>query len=182
VPAPKKSGDSRYGSNHVVLIGMMGVGKSTIGRALAARLGWEFWDNDEALQSATGRNAAEVQQADGQTWLHGIEDRLLRAALARTTATVYAAAASVVLDPDALKGVVTVWLRASGAREAENVANSGQHHRPLPADPAAVLSLLTAERSPMYAELADIVIDVDGDPAATCDRVIEALQLQTRPR
>jgi shikimate kinase len=164
----------------VVLIGMMGVGKTTIGRELAARLGWDFWDNDEALERATGRNAAEVQQAQGTAGLHGIEDRLLRAALTRPAATVFAAAASVVLDPAAVKGAVTVWLRASGAREAENLATSGQHHRPLPADPTKVLAAMLAQREPRYARLADIVVDVSGDPAATCDRVLAALR--ERPR
>jgi dephospho-CoA kinase len=66
---------------NVVLIGMMGSGKSTCGRLLAERLGWGFWDNDEALQEATGMTAAELQRLRGQAALHVIEHRLLRAGL-----------------------------------------------------------------------------------------------------
>jgi shikimate kinase len=163
------------GNRQIVLIGMMGVGKTTIGRRLADRLGWEFWDNDEALGEATGRTASEVQQTDGQETLHRLEDRLLRSALASPTPTVLAAAASVVLDPDVVSGALTVWLRASAAREARNVALSGQHHRPLPADAEDLLRRLEAEREPLYTQLADVVVDVAAEPAATCDRVMEAL-------
>lgn len=163
----------------LVLIGMMGAGKTTVGRLLAERLGWSFWDNDEALLAATGSTAAEMQQAAGDAALHRLEDTLLREALAGQTRTVFAAAASVVLDPAAASGALTVWLRASAAREEQNVAGSGQHHRPLPADAAAVLQRFNAARAPLYEQLADITIDVANEPQGTCERVIEALEQQT---
>ena len=78
---------------HLALIGMMGTGKTTVGQMLATRLGWAFWDNDEALRRATGRTAAELQRVRGQAALHEIEDSLLREALRRQTQTVFAAAA-----------------------------------------------------------------------------------------
>ena len=170
----------RIPDHHVVLIGMMGVGKSTVGRLLAGRLGWDFWDNDETLLHETGKTAAEVQQADGVDALHATENRLLRAALRREAPTVFAAAASVVLEPGILSGVLVVWLRASAARDAENIASSGQHHRPLPADSAAALDRLIVAREPLYTRVADITIDVGADPSATCERVIEALAVRER--
>src|SRR5438046_2100382 len=54
--------DVELGNQHVVLIGMMGAGKTTVGRLLAKRLGWGFWDNDEALQKETGHTAGEFQR------------------------------------------------------------------------------------------------------------------------
>jgi shikimate kinase len=159
----------------LVLIGMMGTGKTTVGRILATRLGWGFWDNDEALQRATGRTAAELKRSRGEAVLHAVEDRLLSEALQSHTQTVFAAAASVVLNPAVLAGALTVWLRASAGWEEQNIARSGQHHRPLPEDATAVLRHLRAVREPMYAKAADITIDVAPDATTTCARVMEAL-------
>jgi shikimate kinase len=142
---------------------------------LATRLGWDFWDNDEALSRATGSTAAEVERRSGTDALHATEDRLLREALTRTRPTVFAAAASIVLDPPALPGALTVWLRATAAQDAEHIAHSGQGHRPLPADAVPVLERLIDSRRALYEALADITVDVAAGPEATCDRVTEAL-------
>jgi len=165
----------REAHRHIVLIGMMGVGKTTIGRLLAKRLGWGFWDNDEALTKATGETAAQIQRARGQAGLHAVENRLLREALAGRDPSVFAAAGSVVLKPELLKDQLTVWLRSTPAREERNIARSGQRHRPLPGDAIAVLQHLSEARLPMYERLADVTVDVTGDPESTCDRVIAAL-------
>jgi shikimate kinase len=160
----------------IVLIGLMGAGKTSVGRILAARLGWEFWDNDEALTSATGATAASVQRAEGQRALHRLENQLVADALNARTPTVFAAAASVILDPGILDGVLTVWLRVSVAEEARNLSLSDQRHRPLPHEPTALLRVVAAQRDPLFARVADITVDVvPGDPAATCERVLDAV-------
>lgn len=164
-------------NRHIVLIGMMGVGKTTVGRLLAARLGWAFWDNDEALERDTGQTAADVERERGKAALHRLESRLLRDALQSPEPTVLAAAGSVVLDPDALTGAMTVWLRLGIRAEEKQIAASGQHHRPLPADALATLERLAAERAARYAQLADVRVNVAGGAQATCDRVLEALGL-----
>jgi shikimate kinase len=62
-------------------------------------------------------------------------------------------------------------------REAENIAHSGQDHRPLPADTPGGLRRVVAEREHLYAQLADITVDVGAaGPAATCDQVLAALR------
>ena len=155
---------------------MMGAGKTTVGRLLAARLGWAFWDNDTALQEATGATAARFQQEHGQAALHETEDRVLRDALRSPTLTVFAAAASVVLNPSLLAGAVTVWLRASASFEERNITQSGQHHRPLPADALGALERLSSAREQLYADAADITVDAAADPEVTCDRMLEALR------
>jgi XRE family aerobic/anaerobic benzoate catabolism transcriptional regulator len=163
----------------IALVGMMAVGKTTVGRMLASRLGWTFWDNDEALLEATGSTAAQVQRAEGQDGLHRHENELLRSALGEGRRTVFAVAASVVFDPDALTGVTTVWLRATTAREVANIMLSGQYHRPLGDHPLAELRRLEAERRRLYAQLATITVDVAADPGATCDRVMAALEARS---
>ena len=82
----------------------------------------------------------------------------------------FAAAGSVVLKPELLAGELTVWLRMSLERERENIAHSGQHHRPLPEDAIAVLQRLSAARLPMFERVADVTIQVADAPEATCDR------------
>jgi shikimate kinase len=167
-------------NRHVVLIGMMGSGKTTCGRLLAERLGWGFWDCDEALMEATGSTAGEVQRTRGQAVLHAIEHRLLRDALLTHTDTVFAAAGSAVLRPSALQGELTVWLRTSALQEEQNIAHSGQHHRPLPEDPISVLQQMSDARLPAYERLADITVDVAPDPTVTCDRVMQALRARAK--
>ena len=64
----------------------------------------------------------------------------------------------------------------SAVQEQQNIARSGQHHRPLPEDPIAVLQRMSDARLPAYERLADITVDVAPDPQVTCDRVMQALQ------
>src|SRR6202043_3897037 len=68
---------------HIVLIGMMGSGKTRVGIALAARLGVPYADNDEELQARTGLDAAALARERGVAALHAIEDEILDAALHR---------------------------------------------------------------------------------------------------
>lgn len=162
--------------HRLVLIGMMGAGKTTVGRLAAARLGWAFWDNDEALFRATGKSAAQLEHESGLSALHHTENRLLRQALTVETPTVYAAAGSVVLEPEALNGVPTIWLRIGAPQEELNLDRSGQYHRPLPKDPGPFLERLAKARAGAYARLADAIVDVTSTPEVTCDHVIRALK------
>jgi shikimate kinase len=163
----------------LVLIGMMGAGKTTVGRLVAASLGWNFWDNDDALFQATGKTAAQLQHGLGLSALHQTEDRLLREALQAGEPTVYAAAGSVVLQPEILNRVPTIWLRIGASQEELNLARSGQYHRPLPSNAAPILEQLREARADKYERLAGAIVDVASTPEVTCERVIEALKEMT---
>jgi shikimate kinase len=148
-----------------VLVGSMGAGKTTVGRELARRVGATFVDNDESLLAHTGCTAAQIAAGDGTDTLHQAEAAGLLATLDATTAGVVAAAASVVEDDGvrarlAGDGVTVVWLRAHPSTLRRR-ALAGTHRPFVHTDPAASTRLDTARR-PLYAEVADVVVDVDG--------------------
>lgn len=147
---------------HIVVVGLMGAGKTTVGRALAARLDREFVDCDEALTARSGTDAATIAGRDGLGVLHALEADVLLDALDAAAPSVVAAAASTIEDARcraALRAAFVVWLRADAAVLASRVGAQG--HRPLRDDPAAQLAEHRRRRDPLFAGVADLVVDVD---------------------
>ncbi len=150
---------------HLVLVGMMGVGKSTVGRALAAELGRPLFDSDEMIQDRTGRTVREIWVAEGEPSFRAIETQVLLDALASPEQSVIAAAGGVVLSEanrEALRGpdAHVVWLCCEVDVLLERVRSGG--HRPLlDDDPEAALRRLYDERAPLYQEVADAIVSVD---------------------
>ena len=149
----------------VLLVGMMGTGKTTVGHALSVRTGWPYLDNDGLLQEASGRTAPELLAAAGEAALRAAESSALTLVLARPGPWVAGVAGGVVLDPAdraRLRGADAwvVWLRASVPVLAARVG-SGAGRSWLGEDPVAALTRLAAVRDPLYAEVADQVLDVD---------------------
>lgn len=147
----------------MVLVGMMGTGKSTVGQRLAELLERPFVDSDEQVEASTGRTVREIFEAEGEAAFRRCEAKALAEAVGRSTPSVLAAAGGVVLDPAnraLLAGAGTVvWLTARPEVLAERV--KGGEHRPLLADdPLGVLRRLSREREVLYREVADHVIDV----------------------
>jgi shikimate kinase len=150
-----------------VLIGMMGAGKTTLGRRLARRLSRPFIDSDQQIEARTGRTVREIFEADGESAFRALETEALAEALATTSPSIVAAAGGTVLrdvNRDRMRANGTViWLRADPGELAERVRNGS--HRPLLAeDPEATLHRLAAERSDLYGELADHIVDTGGRP------------------
>jgi shikimate kinase len=151
-------------TERILLIGMMGVGKTTIGRALANQLGWTFLDSDEQVQAATGATVKEISVADGPDVLHRFEDEALVAALASATPVVITVAGGALLgegNRERLKSERhVVWLRASLETMAERIGTKGD--RPyFDHDPTKTINELYAVRRPLYEEVATLTIDVD---------------------
>ena len=150
-------------AGHIVLVGMMGTGKTTVGTLLAKRLGRPFVDSDAEVEARTGRTVREIFETDGEAAYRPLETEALLDALASPVPAVIAAAGGVVLaerNRQALEqqAALVVWLRADPAVLARRVRY--HDHRPLlDSNPAATLARLAAERTPLYAEVADVIVD-----------------------
>ena len=170
-------------ARHVVLVGMMAVGKTTVGQALAERLGRPFLDSDQMVEQRTGRTVREIFEAEGEPAYRLLETAVLVEALASPEPAVIAAAGGVVLaaaNRAALKapGPTVIWLRAPVEVLAQRVATAGgPGHRPLlDGDAPTALARLAEAREPLYREVADVVVDVDAlGPDTVLARVLAAL-------
>lgn len=158
---------------HIVLVGLMGSGKTTVGAALAARLEWPHRDSDDEIARAHGMSAREIAARDGIAHLHALElDHLLRT-LADPTRSVISAAASVIDEPAgrsaiAADDVEVIWLRADPATLASRTAAAIATHRPSP-EP---IEAQAARRDPLYAAVADRTVEVDD---RSIDQIVDAV-------
>jgi len=148
----------------ILLLGMMGAGKTSVGTAIAQVTGWTYLDNDELVEQATGRTPPAILGADGEDALRAAETDALRRALQLRPPAVAGVAGGAVLGPanrDLLRAAPdVVWLRARPDTLIRRVGR-GAGRAWLQPDPAAAITRLTAIREPYYAEVADAIVDVD---------------------
>jgi shikimate kinase len=177
--APRSSLSGKDLGRPIVMVGMMGAGKSAIGRRLAQRLGLPFVDADTEIERAAGCTVAEIFDRHGEAAFRDGERRVI-ARLLDGPVGVLATGGGAFMDPETrarIRGrAITVWLKADLDTLVERVARRG--HRPLlkNGDPREVLMRLMETRGPIYAE-ADITVETRNSPAsATVERVIEALE------
>ena len=155
---------------HVVLVGLMGVGKSTVARVLGERLGRPVLDTDAMIEARTGRAVRSIFADDGEDVFRDIEVAVLAEALAATRPSVIAAAGGVVLRAEnrAVLGHANarvVWLCADPTLLLERV-RGGAHRPALDHDPAGTLRHMRETREPLYREVADIIVSIDGRSVA----------------
>jgi shikimate kinase len=157
----------------VVVLGLMGAGKTTLAAALADRWGRVLRDSDAEIQQAQGRTAAQIVAARGREALHDLEAAQLHAALSARPAAVLAAAASTVEREDcrtALAGGFVIWIDVPVAELARR--QSGGAHRPVyDPDLTAMLTGMDARRRPLFTQVADLVLR----PAEAADAAPSAL-------
>jgi shikimate kinase len=152
---------------HVVLVGLMGSGKTTVGRRLASRLGRHFVDADAAIEEITDRTIAEIFEQDGEEGFRDVEADTFEELLEHHEPCVIAAGGGLVVRAEnrarlRRPDVTVVLLDASPAFLASRVASRPQ--RPLlsgAASPVEVLTRLHDERAGLYAEVADVTVDVE---------------------
>ena len=170
---------------NLYLVGMMGSGKSTAGRQLAAQLDYRFLDADHSLEQVAGRSIPEIFASEGEAGFRQLESAVLNQ-IASWHSLVVATGGGVVTRPEnwgQMRQGVVIWLDAPEALLLQRL-NADPTPRPLmaAADPAARLAALLAERRPLYAQ-ADLHIVQDGRPPEQVARqVLEALPSILRER
>lgn len=148
---------------HIVLLGLMGSGKSTAGLLVANELGRPFVDSDSIVELLTGRLPPELVEQSGVKALHEAELRALHQVVRQQDSVVYAAAASVVdrIDTCDVAESWCVWLETSPALIAERIGRQ-DHGRPLLGDhPREVLEAQHAARAEHGRQLAAVTIETD---------------------
>jgi len=167
-------------SRTIVLVGLMGAGKTNIGRRLAQRLGVAFVDADDEIEKAAGCSIADIFAVYGEAVFRDGERRVI-ARLLEAPPHVLATGGGAFMDDTVRAKVrekgVSVWLRVDLDTLVHRVARKSEE-RPLLAgkDPREVLASLMGSRYPIYAE-ADITIDSGREsPDATVGQVIAALK------
>jgi len=151
-------------SGHVVLIGLSGSGKSSVGRRIAAMLGRPFRDADDQIEQRSGRTVRDIFALDGEPAFREIEAEVMADLLSSPDASVIAAGGGAVVTESTRKllrepDVFVVWLTADPEFLASRTGKKA--HRPLlDDDPAAALARLLAERRAWYEEVADVTYDV----------------------
>ena len=165
-------------AEHVFIVGMMGCGKTTVGRLLAARLGWRHLDSDEQVGRDTGQTVPEIFARKGEAAFRGEEAAVLAEATTSDGPVVVAVAGGAVLDADNRRRIrqagLVVWLRAEVITLAGRVGSGAG--RPLLEEGVVALERLYAERRSLYEELADLTVDVDAiAPVTVADTVLSAV-------
>ncbi|TVR99445.1 MAG: shikimate kinase [Rhodospirillales bacterium] len=166
-------------ANQVVLIGLMGAGKSSVGRRLAKRLGLAFVDSDDEIAEAAGCSIPEIFARFGEPAFRDGERRVI-ARLLSADAQVLATGGGAFMNDETRALIrrrgISVWLRADLDTLVQRTARRAGE-RPLlnGSNPRPVLEKLMAERHPIYAE-ADVVVDTGTEPPDdTASRVLAAL-------
>lgn len=174
--------EAAWADRSIALVGLMGAGKSTVGRRLATKLGRPFIDSDDEIEKAAGLSVADIFALHGEEEFRRVEHKVLERLLSEPP-QVLATGGGAYLNPHTRemmrKNAVTVWLNADLETLWKRV--SRRNHRPLLRRPDAkqVLASLFDERRPIY-ELADLTVhSVDGPHSKTVTSIIKALETWT---
>jgi shikimate kinase len=178
-PQPQASLSAALGRRSVVLVGMMGAGKSSVGRRLAGRLCIPFVDADIEIEKAAGMTISEIFSAHGEPYFRAGETRVI-ARLLEGGPQVLATGGGAFMNAETRMAIrakgISVWLRAT--LEVLNRRIKRRGDRPLlkNTDPAEMLRKLIEERDPIYAE-ADVTVESRDVPHETIvDEILEGLR------
>jgi shikimate kinase len=169
---------SQHLNKNIVLIGMPGVGKSTVGVLLAKRLGFSFMDTDIYIQSQESKSLQELIRQYGTSGFCDLEARYMTSISVR--AHVLATGGSVIYRPKAMQHLKTNGVVIHLDIELDRLKKrlDDLDARGVVIAPGVTLDALFAERQPLYAKYADVILKTDG---LTADRVVRKLVAQLSP-
>ena len=166
---------------NIFLVGLMGAGKTSVGKLLAKRLGKAFFDCDQELERATGVKIPVIFEIEGEAGFRAREARML-AELASRRDIVLATGGGAVLNADNRKVLagngVVVYLRAVVADLWQRTRHD--RNRPLlkTTEPRAKLEQLFAERDPLYRSVADVIVDTGSQSLGSLAQRLEQLLIE----
>jgi shikimate kinase len=167
----------------VVMIGMMGAGKTAVGTAVSKLLSVPFLDSDDEIVSAANRSIAEIFERDGESFFRAREAEVL-ARLLRGTPCILSTGGGAFLAEGNRNLIreagLSVWLRADPELLWQRVRHKTTRPLLRTANPRDTLLALTAERQPIYAS-ADLIVDSDAELSVDQMAQLVALALATRP-
>lgn len=144
----------------IVLVGVPGAGKTTVGRLLAESLGQEFFDSDQVIETQVGKSVSDIFTQDGESVFRSLEHDVI-ARLLQSSGGVVALGGGALGNSEtrnAVKGATTIWLVAGLAQAVDRVGMN--RNRPLLlGNVRGQLAELMTAREPLYKEVATIVID-----------------------
>lgn len=150
---------------NVILIGPMGVGKTTIGRLLARALKMEFRDSDREIERRTGVGIPLIFELEGEAGFRRREKAMI-AELAARPGLVLATGGGAVLDPENRRALsasgTVIYLHAEVPLLVERTARDSRRPLLQTADPEKRIRELLEQRDPLYREIADLVVDTGG--------------------
>jgi shikimate kinase len=162
----------------IVLVGVMGAGKSTVGQVLADRLGKPLRDTDEDIVATAGKPISDIFVDDGEDHFRALERAAVERGLAEHDG-VLALGGGAILAPgtrELLKGHRVVYLEV-GLADAVSRVGLGAGRPLLALNPRATLRHLLDQRRPLYAEVATITVTTDGrTPDDIADEILKALK------
>lgn len=163
----------------LVLVGMMGVGKSSVGKRLATRLGLAFEDADDAIERAASMSIPEIFEHYGEPYFRNGERRVI-ARLVETGPKVIATGGGAFCNDETrkliLKDALAIWLDSDLDTLVERTAR--KDNRPLlqQGDPREILARLKAEREPYYQQAHIHVISTNGPHSRTVDAILREIE------
>lgn len=162
--------------HNIYLIGMMGVGKTSIGRALAEDLQLDFYDSDHEVEKRTGANISWIFDLEGESGFRQRETKVI-AELTKLVGVVLATGGGVILNPENRKALATngvvIYLHAALDDLLERTGRNQNRPLLINPDPRGILEKLLKQREVLYREIADLVYDTSNKSVIEIAQQIE---------